>query len=104
MENSHDWHQDRQVVQRETLKQPTDRAILCQSKGNIEDILNHFGNVDNIENSLTIDASFAENLFITGDMMNSTHICIGDIFHIIRDSNIKGVVQVSNPRRPCFKV
>lgn len=106
LSGSADWHRDRQVSERLTLRQPTDRSVLIQTKEHLAELTARF---PALAESLNKPTSFGENLLLSGDLTAKT-LCIGDVLHIVRPGHgaapeeIVGVLQVSNPRLPCFKV
>lgn len=101
--NSFDWHQDRQVRFRKVLSHPGDRAILCQSERNRNSILCKFDG-EALDAEILRGGSFGENLCISGEKMAAEFLCIGDIFDVVRNGKTVATFQVSNPRRPCYKV
>eukprot|EP00455_Lapot_gusevi_P024410 TRINITY_DN2538_c0_g1_i2.p1 TRINITY_DN2538_c0_g1~~TRINITY_DN2538_c0_g1_i2.p1 ORF type:complete len:315 (-),score=38.44 TRINITY_DN2538_c0_g1_i2:27-971(-) len=101
MDGSVEWHRDRQNRERQTLRSPQDRAILFQSAEHVKHVLEKF---PEDEKSLNRKPAFGENALVTG--LNSTNVCVGDIFHVFRDPSPTPccILQVSNPRLPCYKV
>jgi len=101
LEQSFEWHRDAQVISRGTLKRATDRAVLCQSVQHYSFLQQSFPQT---RESLCGVAAFGENALIDG--LDSSLLCIGDIFHVVRGNadNVVATLQVSNPRRPCYKV
>jgi MOSC domain-containing protein YiiM len=103
---SSDWHRDKQVAARLTLTNPTDRSILIQTKEHLSELVATF---PELKSSLEAPCSFGQNLLISGDLTAKT-VCIGDVLHVVRPGingtpdQIVGILQVSNPRLPCFKV
>ncbi len=101
---SADWQRDKQVTERGTLKQPRDRSVLIQTKEHLADLQATF---PTLAQNFTKPTSFGENLLVSGDITADT-LCVGDVIHIMRPEDgsgqVVGILQVSNPRLPCFKV
>lgn len=106
LSGSADWHRDKQVAARLTLTNPTDRSILIQTKEHLSELIAAF---PTLKSSFEAPSSFGQNLLISGELTAKT-LCIGDVLHVVRSGvdgapdEIVGVLQVSNPRLPCFKV
>ena len=107
LEGSKEWHRDDQVIERNVLtkdnRNPLDRALLCQSIENYNLLKERFPN----QKETLQSPNFAENVLIEG--LLGKDICIGDKFNVIRDNGngheeITAVLEVSNPRRPCYKI
>lgn len=100
LQGSFDWHRDKQVTARKQAgEHPNDRAILIQSRENIEILRKKFPNIGTLEK----DSSFGENFYIEGSLLPS-NLCIGDIIEIQRGSKCVAVLQITCPRWPCFKI
>lgn len=97
--DSLEWHRHKKTREWKILKHPGDRAVLCQSIENINALISYF---PEYKESLSQPSSFAENVYIQG--LHSNKLCIGDVFHIIRNNEIQAILEISNPRRPCYKV
>lgn len=103
LEDSYDWHKDKQVKERKQAGEtPEERALLIQADVNIKRLKEHFG--DSVK-TLDVNASFGENISVAGGSLFDPNImCVGDVIHIQRGPQTVGVVQVSSPRWPCYKV
>jgi MOSC domain-containing protein YiiM len=77
--------------------------VLIQTREHLTDLATRF---PALAENFTKPTAFGENLLISGELVASK-LCIGDIIHIVRPDSaneIVGVLQISNPRLPCFKV
>ena len=85
------------VFQKGGRRDPLDRAVLIQSVENYNILQAKFPNINHFESP-----NFGENILIDGfDIFN---ICIGDRFEVVRKNNVVAILEVSSPRRPCYKV
>lgn len=106
LQGSKEWHRDEQVKSRNVLtkdgRNPLDRAILAQTVENYAILKSKYPECESLDNI----PGFAENFIIEG--FSSKEVCVGDIFDIKRKENEKeitvGTIQISNPRRPCYKI
>lgn len=111
LEDSHDWHRDKQVRERGEIKDPGERALLFQSRANIEALKKLFPQAT----SLARDSAFGENIVLDGDEFIPTKLCVGDVLHVLRKRRSSGsssddneevvaILAITSPRWPCYKI
>jgi len=77
-------------------KDPSERAVLIQTKKHYQELRQHFPSCESTFNGE--DAEFGENLIVDG--LDATTVCIGDVF----SSDQSGLLlQVTFPRLACIR-
>eukprot|EP01083_Nonionella_stella_P269512 911990_1 len=106
---SSDWHRDLQVKQRNWVPDPGNRAILLQTKENVEILRSTFPNVSIFSDFTNNSNVFGENVMMKrfdSDAIESTCsiFCIGDVLEIQRNGYVVGELSIASPRWPCYKI
>lgn len=93
--DSNDWHKS--TIPKQYYKDlVNERALLLQSFENYSTLQNIFPKL--VKNNY---GTFGENIVVSG--LPVSDICIGDIF-IVKSGESKLTIQVTSPRKPCFKI
>jgi MOSC domain-containing protein YiiM len=96
---SHDWHLDRQVVQRGAIADPENRALLLNSVENRAQVRSLLAQPPASLN----DANMAgENVVVRGGV-TSDLLCVGDLLAVQRGAAVVARFRVASPRWPCYK-
>jgi MOSC domain-containing protein YiiM len=98
---SQDWHKREFIA--DCASEMTKRGILCQSVTHYEAARAQFSHLREGTDEDQCPTLFGEQVLV-GEGMDSTSVCVGDVYHVVRGSMqdaTVAVLQVTSPRKPC---
>lgn len=94
LEKSSDWHNRNPTK----MKEPRERAVLCQSEEHVEIMRKEFAHLNH-----SFHRSFGENITVKG--LTSDKLCIGDQFRLYDTTGAPAaLMEICSPRLPCYRV
>ncbi|CAL1130569.1 unnamed protein product [Cladocopium goreaui] len=88
------------------LENAGDRAVLVQTKGNLQRLLKAGLKLEQqLSEAQLQPGCFGENLFVDGESFDAATLCVGDVLRGWRDDRPTELrLQIASPRCPCGKV